>query len=146
MLIICISKKGSGKICLSIITMHLLQKGPSNGKLEKKIDWLIHCSHFSCCGAQALGARASVVTAPWIWSARSIVVMHGLSCFKACRIFTDQGPNPCFLPWQRILYHWTTRKALKWQILNLMALLKSLSHPNDPLLKIFLASTLFQSS
>ena len=32
------------------------------------------------------------------------------------------------------------------QILNVMALLKSLSHSNNPLPEIFLASTLFQSS
>ena len=41
-----------------------------------------------CCGAQALGARASVVVA------------HRLSCSVACGIFPDQGLNPCPLHWQ----------------------------------------------
>ena len=27
--------------------------------------------------------------------AGSVVVAHGLSCLEACRIFLDQGPNPC---------------------------------------------------
>ena len=47
-----------------------------------------HCSGFSCCGAQALGAWASVVVA------------RGLSCSVACGIFPDQGSNPCPLHWQ----------------------------------------------
>ena len=47
-----------------------------------------HRSHFSCCGAQALGVWASVVVA---W---------GLSCSVACGIFLDQGSNPCPLHWQ----------------------------------------------
>ena len=47
-----------------------------------------HCCGFSCCGAWALGGQASVV------------VMHRLSCSVACRIFPDQGSNPCPLYWQ----------------------------------------------
>ena len=47
-----------------------------------------HCGGFSCCGARALGARASVVVA------------RGLSCPMACGIFLDQGSNPCPLHWQ----------------------------------------------
>ena len=47
-----------------------------------------HCGGFSCCGAWALGARASVVVA------------HGLSCSTACGIFPDQGSNPYPLHWQ----------------------------------------------
>ena len=47
-----------------------------------------HCGGFSCCGAQALGVRASVVVA------------HGLSCSTACGIFPDQGLNLCPLNWQ----------------------------------------------
>ena len=47
-----------------------------------------HCSGFSCCGAQVLGARASVVVA------------HGLSCSAACGIFPHQGSNRCPLHWQ----------------------------------------------
>jgi len=30
----------------------------------------------------------------------SVVVAHGLSCSAACRIFPDQGSNPCYLRWQ----------------------------------------------
>ena len=47
-----------------------------------------HCGGFSCCGAWALGARASVVVA------------HRLSCSMACGIFPDKGLNPCPLRWQ----------------------------------------------
>ena len=42
-----------------------------------------HCSGFSCCGAQALGAWASAVVA------------HRPSCPQACGIIPDQGSNPC---------------------------------------------------
>ena len=54
--------------------------------------WASHCGGFSCCGAQALGARASVVVA------------QGLSCSAACGIFPDQGLNPCPLHWQADSY------------------------------------------
>ena len=47
-----------------------------------------HCGGFSCCGARALGMRASVVVA------------HRLICSTACRIFLDQGSNLCPLHWQ----------------------------------------------
>ena len=29
-----------------------------------------------------------------------VVVVHGLSCSKACGIFLDQGLNPCLCHWQ----------------------------------------------
>ena len=50
----------------------------------------------------ALGcdARASVVTVPWLSNTGSVVVAYGLSCSATCRIFPDQGSNPCFLHWQ----------------------------------------------
>ena len=35
-----------------------------------------------------------------LYSAGSVVVVHGLSCSAACRIFPDQGSNPCPLHWQ----------------------------------------------
>ena len=54
-----------------------------------------HCHGFSCCGAQALGARASVVVAHGLWSAGSVVVAHGRSYSAACGIFMDQGSNLC---------------------------------------------------
>ena len=49
--------------------------------------WVSHCSGFSCYGAQALGAQASVVAA------------HRLSCSTACGILLDQGSNLCLLHW-----------------------------------------------
>ena len=42
-----------------------------------------HYSGFSCCGARALGAQASVVVARGLQSAGSVVVAHGLSCSTA---------------------------------------------------------------
>ena len=36
-----------------------------------------HCGGFSCCGARALGVRASVVVARRLYSADSVVVAHG---------------------------------------------------------------------
>ena len=47
-----------------------------------------HCSGFSCWGAWALGAQASVAAA------------CGLSCYLACGIFPNQGSNMCPLHWQ----------------------------------------------
>ena len=89
-----------------------------------------HCGGFSCCGARALGTRASVVAAGGLsscsaWAlghAYSAVGAHGLSCSVACGIFPDQGSNPCPLHWQadsffffgrRILNHCTTREFQK---------------------------------
>ena len=68
------------------------------------IAWL-HCGGFSCCGALALGAWASVVAAIRLQSAGSVVVVQGLSCSAACGIFPDQGSNPCPLHWQADLRH-----------------------------------------
>ena len=61
--------------------------------------WASHCGDF-CCGARALGARASVVVAHGLQSTGSVVVAHGLSYSVACGIFLDQGSNPCPLHWQ----------------------------------------------
>ena len=47
-----------------------------------------HCSGFSCCRAQALGTRASVVAA------------HRLSYSVACGIFLGQRSNLCRLHWR----------------------------------------------
>ena len=53
---------------------------------------------FSCCGAWALGVRASVA------------VTLRLSCYSACEIFPDQGSNSHpLLRWT--LNHWITRKV-----------------------------------
>ena len=46
-----------------------------------------HCSGFSCCGARRLDSCG-----------------YGLSYPKACRIFSDQGSNPCPLHWQADSY------------------------------------------
>ena len=61
-----------------------------------------HDSGFSCYGAQDLGHLGSVVLA------------RGLSCPMTCRIFLDQGSNPCPLHWQADSWsnHWTTREVL----------------------------------
>ena len=66
--------------------------------------WSSHCHGFFCCGAQTLGAWASVVS-----TCRLVVTAHGLSCSAACGIFLDQESNPCSLHWQEDsypLYHW----------------------------------------
>ena len=47
-----------------------------------------HCRGFSCCRARILGRRDSVV------------VVEGLSCSKACKVFPDQGSNLCPLLWK----------------------------------------------
>ena len=61
------------------------------------------CSCFSCCGAQALGSQASVVSvcglnSPGFWALNTCGTR--LSCSSACGIFLDQGLNPCLLQWQ----------------------------------------------
>ena len=38
-------------------------------------------------------AQASVVVVSRLWNTGSIIVMHGLSCSAAYRIFLDQGSN-----------------------------------------------------
>ena len=52
---------------------------------------------FSCCGAQALGAWASVVVT---WGLQSV----GFSCPVACGIFPEQESNQCPLHWQADSY------------------------------------------
>ena len=66
-----------------------------------------HCCVFSCCRAQVQGALASAVTAcgsivaaPRLQNTGSIAVAHRLNCSTSCRIFPDQGSNPCLLNWQ----------------------------------------------
>ena len=61
-----------------------------------------------CCGAQALGTRASVLVARGLSSCSSRALerrlsscgTHRLNCSVACGIFPDQGSNPCPLHWQ----------------------------------------------
>ena len=61
-----------------------------------------HCKVFSCWQAQALGAQALVVAARGLSNCGtgSVVVAHGLHCCAPCRIFKNQGSNPCLLHWQ----------------------------------------------
>ena len=67
-----------------------------------------HCRGFSCCAAQALGHLdlsgckrwASAAAAVGPQSTDSVVVDHRLSSSMACRMFLDQGSNPCLLHWQ----------------------------------------------
>ena len=52
---------------------------------------------------QRTGSRApgfQQMHLPGSRSAGSIVVVHMLSCPRACEIFPDQGSNPCLLHWQ----------------------------------------------
>ena len=50
-------------------------------------------------GSRRAGFRSCGTWASVVWlagsSAGSVVVTHGLSCSAACRIFTDQGSDPC---------------------------------------------------
>ena len=50
--------------------------------------WTSRCGGFSCCGAQASGAPASVVVA------------LGLSCSVTCGIFPDHESSSCPPHWQ----------------------------------------------
>ena len=68
---------------------------------------LPHCSGLvksmgpSMLGLQSLGHVSScVLTAPGLQSTGSIVVVRGLSCSAACKIFPDQGSDPSLLHWQ----------------------------------------------
>ena len=61
---------------------------------------LLRSTGSRCAGFSSCGSRASVVVACGLYSAGSVVVVHGLSCSTACGIFPDQGLNPCPLHWQ----------------------------------------------
>ena len=54
----------------------------------------------SCCRAQALGAWASVASAPGLYSTGSVAVTYRLRCSAACGIFLDQGSNLSLWHWQ----------------------------------------------
>ena len=59
------------------------------------LSWSSGSTHtaFSSCGLKSLGGLVG-----------SVVVVHGLSCSAACRVFLDQGSNPCFLHGQADSY------------------------------------------
>ena len=75
------------------------------------------CGGFSCCGARALDAWASVVVAHRLYSARSVVVAHGLSCSTACGI-RARTRVPCI--GRRILNHRATREVPSMTSLKLL--------------------------
>ena len=51
---------------------------------------------FSSCGAQASRSGGLSPCRAWV----SVTMAHRLGCSSACRIFRDQGLNPCCLHWQ----------------------------------------------
>ena len=77
--------------------------------------WLLHLQSRDSrmCGLQQLRQMGSVAAAPGLQRTDSVVVAHGLSGSTTCRIFPDEGLNPCFsCIGRRILYHNATREAL----------------------------------
>ena len=66
-----------------------------------------HCGSFSCSGTQGPGCvglrwlqrAGSVVAAPGLRSAGSVVVHH-LSCSTACGVSPNRGLSQCVLHWQ----------------------------------------------
>ena len=81
---------------------------------------------FFCCGAQALGMRASVAVARRLQGTGSAAVTHGLSCSAACGIFPGQGSNPCPCIGRWILNHSATREAQQLISFKLHTILSSL--------------------
>ena len=55
-----------------------------------------HCGSFSLC-AKALSHSGFSICGSRLQGASSIVVTHGLSCYKAYGIFLDQGSKPSLL-------------------------------------------------
>ena len=92
---------------------------------------------FSCFKTQALGTWASVVAAPWLESAHSLVGVCGLSCSAAYGIFPNQGSTLCLLHWQvyslPLSIRETPRKNLfykyykGWCIWSLLGFLRNVS-------------------
>ena len=83
-----------------------------------------YCSGFSSCGAQALGAQASVVTVCWLQKLQhigSVLLVHRLWCSAACGIFPEQGLNPRPLHW--ILIYCATREVSVYSFLLLWIML-----------------------
>ena len=73
--------------------------------------WASHCGGFSCCGARALGARASVVVARGLQSAGSVVVVHELIASQLVGSSWARARTcvPCIGRW--ILNHCATREV-----------------------------------
>ena len=53
-----------------------------------------HCGGFSCCGARALGTRASVVVVRGLQSAGSVVMTHGLELLHGMWDLPGPGLEP----------------------------------------------------
>ena len=63
--------------------------------------WLLVAEHrLQVHGLQQLWCVGSIVVARGLQSAGSVVMVHRLTCSRACGIFPDQGSNPCLLHWQ----------------------------------------------
>ena len=102
----------SGCIGSSLLHVGFLQLRRAGATLHCGA-WASHCGGFSCCGARALGARASVVVARGLQSAGSVVVATGLvaprhvgSSWTGARTRV-----PCI--GRRILIHCATREVSK---------------------------------
>ena len=78
--------------------------------------WASHCSGFTCCRAQALGMRASVVVA------------LGLSCPSTYEIIPGKGSNPCHLVGRHILFHCFHQGSPTWMNLQNIVLVKEASY------------------
>ena len=98
-----------GLLWVSILHLGFLQL-PWAGTALCRCAQVCHCRGFSYCRVSALEARASVlaacgsvVSAPQLLSADSIVVAQGLGFSAACGVFLDQGWNPCLLHCQEDL-------------------------------------------
>ena len=70
--------------------MQALLSCGEQGLLSSCSAWASHCGGFSCCRAQAAGARASVVS-----TRGSAVVVYALICTMTRGIFPGQGRNLC---------------------------------------------------
>ena len=87
--------------CTSILwLLHKHSLVAASGLLSSCSAWASHCGGFSCCGAQALGKRASVIAPLRLQSLGSVALVHGLSCPVVHGIFPDQGSNPRSFHWQ----------------------------------------------
>ena len=70
-----------------------------------------HCHGFSCCGTHTLGVWASVVATPGLQNTGSRVVVHKLSCSRACGIFSEWDQSHISSIGRPILYHGAARET-----------------------------------
>ena len=74
---------------------HRNNKKTPGGSGIKETYSVLQCTGFLsrwllCCGAWALGARASVLAADRLWSVGSVIVACRLSCFLSCGVLVPQ--------------------------------------------------------